>query len=94
MIYFTDEYDYMERYSPTPPEKLLKSGASSDDYVRERYHALTVNCELPYFYDPRSRTRRPSDLTRAGRPRCRSMAEQQARIGGLCGAGSRACSRC
>ena len=53
MIYFTDGYDYAEKYSPVPPEKILKSGASSDDYIRAKYHALTVNCELPYFYDPR-----------------------------------------
>ena len=65
MIYFTDEYDYMEQYSPRPPEQLLKAGASSDDYVREKYQALTVNCELPYFYDPKIEDMRPSDITRA-----------------------------
>jgi hypothetical protein len=65
MIYFTDEYDYMEKYSPTAPEKLLNAGASSDDYVRERYQSLTVNCELPYFYDAKIEDTRPSDMTRA-----------------------------
>jgi hypothetical protein len=64
MIYFTDQYDYAEKYSPVPPERLLNAGASSDDYVRERYHTLTVNCELPYFYDPKIEDTRPSDMTR------------------------------
>lgn len=64
MIYFTDQYDYMEKYSPTPPEQLLNSGASSDDYLRERYRSLTVNCELPYFHDPRIEDTHPSDMTR------------------------------
>jgi len=66
MIYFTDEYDYMEKYSPTPPEELLKSGASSDDYVRELYHTPTVNC-----LSMRSR-KRCARRTRRLRPRRRS----------------------
>jgi hypothetical protein len=82
MIYFTDEYDYMEKYSPTPPETLLKSGASSDDYVRTRYQTLTVNCELPYFFDPKIEDSRPSDLTRR-EATLKSMAEQRARIADL-----------
>ncbi len=65
MLYFTDQYDYMEKYSSVPPEKILNSGASSDDYVKDKYPALTVNCELPYFYDPRIQDTRPSDMTRA-----------------------------
>lgn len=64
MIYFTDGYDYAEKYSPVPPEKILKSGASSDDYIKAKYHALTVNCELPYFYDPRIEDTSLSDMTR------------------------------
>jgi hypothetical protein len=82
MIYFTDEYDYLEQYSPTPPEKLLKSGASSDDYVRERHQTLTVNCELPYFFDPRIADTRPSDLTRR-EAIVKSIGEQRARIADL-----------
>ncbi len=65
MIYFTDDYDYQERYSPVPPKQLLKSGASSDDYVRERRKAITVNCELPYFYDPRIEDTHATDVTRS-----------------------------
>ncbi|MGB6864920.1 MAG: M14 family zinc carboxypeptidase [Candidatus Aminicenantaceae bacterium] len=64
MLYFTDDYDYMDKFSPVPPEKILKSGASSDDYIKERYHALTVNCELPYFYDPKIEDTSLSDMTR------------------------------
>lgn len=64
MIYFTEEYDYLAKNSPTPPEQLLNAGASSDDYIRDRYRALTVNCELPYFYDPKIEDVRPSDMTR------------------------------
>jgi hypothetical protein len=82
MIYFTDQYDYMEQYSPVPPEKQLNSGASSDDYVRERYHSLTVNCELPYFYDPKIQDTTPSDMTRKDAT-LQSMAEQKVRIADL-----------
>lgn len=64
MIYFTDDYDYEEKYSPVPPEKILKSGGSSDDYIKAKYHALTINCELPYFYDPRIEDTSLSDMTR------------------------------
>jgi hypothetical protein len=65
MLYFTEEYDWMEKFSPTPPEKILNSGESSDDYIKEKYHCLTANCELPYFYDPKIEDTRPSDMTRA-----------------------------
>ena len=82
MIYFTDQYDYMERYSPTPPEKLLNSGASSDDYLRARYQSLTVNCELPYFFDSRIEDTRPSDVTRR-EAALASIAEQRDRIADL-----------
>jgi hypothetical protein len=82
MIYFTDQYDYMERYSPTLPEKLLNSGASSDDYVRERYKSLTVNCELPYFYDPRIEDTHPSGTTRR-EAALASVAAQRARVSDL-----------
>jgi hypothetical protein len=64
MVYFTELYDYMKKHSPTPPDEILNSGASSDDYIGERYGALTVNCELPYFFDPRIEDTAPSDMTR------------------------------
>ncbi len=64
MIYFTENYDYLEEYAPVPPEQILNSGGSSDDYIRAKYNALTVNCELPYFYDPRIVDTSPSDMTR------------------------------
>jgi hypothetical protein len=82
MIYFNDQYDYLEQYSPTSPEKLLNSGASSDDYVRDRWKAVTVNCELPYFYDPKIEDTSPSDMTRK-EATLRSMAEQRTRIADL-----------
>jgi hypothetical protein len=65
MLYFRDGYDYMEKYSPTPPEEILTSGESSDDYIKDKYNSLTVNSELPYFYDPRIEDTTLSDLTRA-----------------------------
>ena len=65
MLYFKEGYDWMEKYSPTPPEKITSGGESSDDYVRDKYHSLTVNCELPYFYDPGIEDSTPSDMTRA-----------------------------
>jgi len=64
MLYFTDDYDYQEAHSPIPPDQVLRSGASSDDYIRAGHRALTVNCELPYFYDPRIEDVGPSDMTR------------------------------
>jgi hypothetical protein len=64
MTFFTEGYDYMEEHSPIPPEQLMNSGASSDDYIKAKYDALTVNCELPYFYDPRIEDTSPSDMTR------------------------------
>lgn len=64
MIYFTENYDYLEKFSPVPPEEILNSGGSSDDYIRAKYKALTVNCELPYFYDPRIKDTSLSDMTR------------------------------
>jgi hypothetical protein len=64
MLYFTDGYDYMEAHSPISPDEMLNSGASSDDYVKAHHRALTVNCELPYFYDPRIEDVTPSDMTR------------------------------
>lgn len=82
MIYFTDQYDYLEQYSPTSPEKLLNSGASSDDYVRERWKSVTVNCELPCFYDPKIEDASPSEMTRKDIT-LRSMAEQRTRIADL-----------
>jgi hypothetical protein len=83
MTYFRDEYDYLEQYSPTPPEKLLKSGASSDDYVRERYQqAVTVNCELPYFYDSRIEDTHQSDMTRK-EAALSSIAEERERVADL-----------
>lgn len=88
MIYFTDEYDYLEQYSPTPPEALLNSGASSDDYVRERYQTLTVNCELPYFFDARIADATPGTMTRR-EATLKSVGEQRARIADLRGRFSR-----
>ena len=64
MVYFTESYDYMEKHSPIHPDEVLNSGASSDDYVKGKYRALTVNCELPYFYDPRIEDTALSDMTR------------------------------
>jgi hypothetical protein len=37
MIYFKEGYDWMEKYSPTPPGKVTSCGESSDDYVRDKY---------------------------------------------------------
>ncbi len=64
MLYFTDGYDYLEAHSPIPPGEVLRSGASSDDYIRASHRALTVNCELPYFFDPRIEDVGQSDTTR------------------------------
>ena len=65
-ISFEGIYDYIERYSPVPPEQVLNSGASGEDYARRRHNALGVVCEVPYFYDPRIDDTSPSDMTRRG----------------------------
>jgi hypothetical protein len=61
---FGEIYDYMEKYSPIPPDEVLNSGTSGDDYAIERYGSLGVVCEMPYFYDPRIEDTSPSDVSR------------------------------
>ncbi len=64
MFSFGEIYDYTEKYSPVPPKDVLNSGASSEGYIKGKYNALAVVCELPYFYDPRIDDTSPSDMTR------------------------------
>jgi hypothetical protein len=64
MFDFQEAYDYLEQHSPVPPEEILNSGASSDDYIRSKHRALSVVCEVPYFYDPRIEDDSPSNMTR------------------------------
>jgi hypothetical protein len=64
MFSFNEIYDYTEKYSPVPPKDVFNSGASSEGYIKGKYKALAVVCELPYFYDPRIDDTSPSDMTR------------------------------
>ncbi len=64
MFSFGEIYDYTEKYSPVPPKDVFNSGASSEGYIKGKYNALAVVCELPYFYDPRIDDTSPSDMTR------------------------------
>jgi hypothetical protein len=57
-------YDYLEEYSPVPPEEVLNSGTSSYDYATRKRDVLGVVCELPYFYDSRIEDLSPSGMTR------------------------------
>ncbi|RLF24673.1 MAG: peptidase M14 [Thermoprotei archaeon] len=54
MPFVTETYDYLEKYSDKDPAKVIKHGASSDEYAkRVNPEVLTVVCEVPYIYDER-----------------------------------------
>jgi hypothetical protein len=64
MFEFSEIYDYREQHSPVPPEDVLNSGTSSVDFIKSKYNALGVICEVPYFYDPRIEDDSPSNMSR------------------------------
>ena len=64
MSHFSQWYDYLEEHSSVPPVELLTGGTSSDDFVTRKHDALSVVCEVPYFYDPRIADLSPSRMTR------------------------------
>lgn len=64
LIGFEDDYDYLEKYSKIPPEKLLNSGQSSDGYARTKCDCVCLVTELPYFYEARIESDKKMDFTR------------------------------
>lgn len=57
-------YDFYEKYSEEPPEKLMSAGNSSSAYAA-KYGTTSLVTELPYFYDPRIEDESYLDFTRA-----------------------------
>lgn len=60
----SEEYDYLERYSDIPPEKICQGGTSSSDYASRYNDCVTLMTELPYFADDRISDSSPADITR------------------------------
>jgi hypothetical protein len=48
-----EAYDFYEENGVENPQKLIKSGTSSDDYLKRLTNGqgFTLVCEMPYFYD-------------------------------------------
>lgn len=60
-----DEYEYLAKYLKKDPSEIIKSGASSDEYVkRVNKDALTFVCEVPYIYDERIANTTPTGIKR------------------------------
>ena len=61
----TDAYEYYARYLKKDPAEVIRSGASSDEYVKRiNKDALTVVCEVPYIYDDRIADTTPIGIKR------------------------------
>ena len=62
-----DAYDYFERYSDTPPAKLIQGGAASSDYLRAMElepEPIMLITELPYFQSAQIADQTPLSVTR------------------------------
>lgn len=53
MVKGEDIYDYLEEFSPIPPEKAYTRGTDSSAYVSKFKDSVSLITELPYFYDVR-----------------------------------------
>jgi hypothetical protein len=53
MFGISESYDFYEGNGVEDPSQLIKSGTSSDDYLRRATgnKGFTLVCEMPYFYD-------------------------------------------
>jgi hypothetical protein len=53
MFGISGSYDFYEENGVEDPSQLIKSGTSSDDYLRKvtGNKGFTLVCEMPYFYD-------------------------------------------
>ncbi|MCS7364761.1 MAG: M14 family zinc carboxypeptidase [archaeon GB-1867-035] len=50
----TETYEYIAKHTGKDPAKIIKHGASSDEYAkRVNKNVLTIVCEVPYIYDDR-----------------------------------------
>jgi len=60
-----EEYEYLAKHLKKDPSEVIKSGASSDEYVKSvNRDALTVVCEVPYIYDERIANTTPVGVKR------------------------------
>ncbi|MBC8586764.1 M14 family zinc carboxypeptidase [Paratissierella segnis] len=60
----SEEYDYLEKYSDTPPEKSCTGGTSSSDYALKHNDCVSLMTELPYFLDDRVSDSSPANISR------------------------------
>ena len=53
MFGISASYDFYEENGVQDPSQIIKSGTSSDDYLRRvtGNRGFTLVCEMPYFYD-------------------------------------------
>ena len=58
-----DTYDYYEKFSKEPPEKLMSAGGSSGEYAGQ-YGTVTLVTDLPYFYGERTQSNQEMPYTR------------------------------
>ncbi|MEM7734969.1 MAG: M14 family zinc carboxypeptidase [Deinococcota bacterium] len=62
-----DAYDYLEKYSDTPPAELIQGGGSSGDYLKNMSGSkdpLLLITELPYFQAKQIADQTPTDQSR------------------------------
>lgn len=60
-----EEYEYLAKHLNKDPSEVIRSGASSDEYVKNvNKDALTVVCEVPYIYDDRIADTTPVGIRR------------------------------
>ncbi|MBS7611122.1 peptidase M14 [Candidatus Bathyarchaeota archaeon] len=60
-----EEYEYLAEHLKKDPSEVIRSGASSDEYVKRiNKNALTVVCEVPYIYDDRIANTTPVGIKR------------------------------
>jgi len=60
----SEEYDYLEKHASVDPAKIIKSGASSDEYASRVANTFSLVCEVPYYYDPRIEDISEADMSR------------------------------
>lgn len=60
----SEEYDYLEKYSNTPPEQECLGGTSSSDYALRYNNCVSLMAELPYFLDEKISDSSQANITR------------------------------
>jgi hypothetical protein len=61
----SDYYEFLRRQLKSDPMKIIKGGASSDEYASRFAKTFVLVCETPHFYDPKISDPSPSGLQRA-----------------------------